>query len=80
MSGSDTHKPTNVAPSQAPVRFAAVQKIQIGTIERSAPRVMIAPEGIEGDAWGHDLIVGYGFFRDYVVTFDYPGKRIHFTR
>lgn len=65
--------------TQASVRYAAVQKIQIGTIERNTPRVMIAPDGIEGSAWGHDLIVGYGFFRDYVVTFDYPGRRIHFT-
>ncbi len=65
--------------TQAAVRFAAVQKIRIGTIERTSPRVLVAPEGIEGGDWGHDLIIGYGFFRDYVVTFDYPGRRIHFT-
>lgn len=65
--------------TQAAVRFASVQKIRVGTIERTAPRVLVAPVGIEGGAWGHDLIIGYGFFREYVVTFDYPGRRIHFT-
>ena len=65
---------------QARVHFAAVKSVEIGTIERTAPKVLIAPDGIEGGAWGHDLIVGYGLFRDFVVTFDYPGKRIHLTR
>lgn len=45
-----------------------------------SPRVMLAPPQLEGDNWGHDLIIGYGFLRNYVVTFDYPGRRVTFTR
>ena len=41
---------------------------------------MLAPPQLEGDDWGHDLIIGYGFMRNYVVTFDYPGRRIRFAR
>jgi len=70
----------NDRPAQATVRFARVGRIEVAGIIRDAPRVLIAPAALPGADWNHDLIVGYGFFRDLVVTFDYPGRRIHFTR
>jgi hypothetical protein len=41
---------------------------------------MMAPSQLEGGDWGHDLNIGYGFMRKYVVTFDYPSKLITFER
>jgi hypothetical protein len=41
---------------------------------------MIAPSQLEGGDWGHDLNIGYGFMRSYVVTFDYPNKLITVER
>jgi hypothetical protein len=41
---------------------------------------MIAPPQMAGDGWGHDLVIGYGFLRHYVVTFDYPGRVITLER
>jgi hypothetical protein len=37
---------------------------------------MIAPPLMGGADWGHDLVIGYGFMRNYVVTFDYPGRQV----
>ena len=65
---------------QQRVQFAQVGRIAVGSIEVDSPRVMIAPSQLEGEDWGHDLIIGYGFMRNYVVTFDYPGRRVTFTR
>jgi len=67
-------------PVRAALRFARVGRIAVGVITRESPRVLIAPTELTGAEWNHDLIVGYGFFRDLVVTFDYPGRLIHFTR
>ena len=66
--------------TQAKVQFARVGRIALGSFSVESPRVMIAPSGLEGDDWGHDLNIGYGFMRDYVVTFDYPGGTITFER
>ncbi|HZM16648.1 MAG TPA: retropepsin-like aspartic protease [Candidatus Krumholzibacteria bacterium] len=63
---------------QQRVQFAQVGRITVGSFEVKSPRVMLAPPQLEGDDWGHDLIIGYGFMRNYVVTFDYPGRRVVF--
>ena len=65
---------------QQKVQFVRVGRIALGPFAVDAPRVMMAPSGLEGDDWGHDLNIGYGFMRNYVVTFDYPGKLITFER
>jgi predicted aspartyl protease len=65
---------------QRPVQFARVARVAVGTLVVDSPRVMLAPPQLEGDDWGHDLIIGYGFMRHYVVTFDYPGRRVTFMR
>ena len=65
---------------QQQVQFVRVGRIALGSLAVDAPRVMLAPSGLEGDDWGHDLNIGYGFMRNYVVTFDYPGKLITFER
>ena len=65
---------------QQRVQFARVGRIALGPLVVDAPRVMIAPQQLEGDDWGHDLNIGYGFMRHYVVTFDYPNKLITFER
>ena len=67
-------------PAVAPLRFARVGSVRVGTIDRTSPRVLIAPSQIPGGEWNHDLVIGYGFLRDFVVTFDYPGRRIHLTQ
>jgi len=66
--------------TQARVQFARVDKVAVGPLVVDAPRVMIAPAQLEGGDWGHDLNIGYGFMRSYVVTFDYPGRTITFER
>ena len=63
---------------QQRVQFARVGRIDVGSFEVKSPRVMLAPPQLEGDDWGHDLIIGYGFMRNYVVTFDYPQRRVTF--
>jgi hypothetical protein len=62
------------------VQFARVGRIALGSFVVDSPRVMIAPSMLEGGDWGHDLNIGYGFMRRYVVTFDYPGRVITFER
>jgi hypothetical protein len=66
--------------TQAPIRFALVGRISLGTIVVESPRVIMAPPQLEGGAWGHELIVGSGFMQHYVVTFDYPRRRVTFER
>jgi aspartyl protease len=62
------------------VRFARVGRVSMGSFGRDSARVMLAPPLMAGDDWGHDLIIGYGFMRHYVVTFDYPGRLVTFER
>lgn len=62
------------------VRFTRVGRVTIGPFAVDSPRVMIAPPQMAGDGWGHDLVIGYGFLRHYVVTFDYPGRLITLER
>ena len=62
------------------MQFARVGRIALGSFVVESPRVMIAPSQLEGGDWGHDLNIGYGFMRNYVVTFDYPNKLITFER
>jgi hypothetical protein len=62
------------------VQFARVDRIALGPFVVESPRVMVAPPQLEGSDWGHDLNIGYGFMRGYLVTFDYPGKVITFER
>ena len=64
---------------QQRVQFARVGRVSVGSFVANSPRVMLAPPQLEGDDWGHDLIIGYGFMRHYVVTFDYLGRRVTFT-
>ncbi len=63
-------------PAEAPLRFARARSISVGSITRTSPLVVVAPGQLTGANWGHDLIIGYGFHRDFVETFDYPGRRI----
>lgn len=65
---------------QAPLRFAKVGRISIGAIAVDSPRVVVAPDQLEGGDWGHDLIIGTGFLRDYVVTFDYVARSVTLER
>jgi hypothetical protein len=67
---------SNGQATQQKVQFARVDRISLGSFVVESPRVMVAPSQIEGDDWGHDLNIGYGFMRHYVVTFDYPGRKI----
>lgn len=62
------------------VDFTRVGRIALGPFGVDSARVMLAPSQLEGDGWGHDLIIGYGFMRHYIVTFDYPGRRVIFER
>jgi hypothetical protein len=65
---------------QQRVQFARVGRVAVGAFGVDSARVMLAPPQLKGDDWGHDLIIGYGFMRNYVVTFDYPGRRVTFAR
>jgi predicted aspartyl protease len=71
---------SNGQATQQKVQFARVDRIALGPFVVESPRVMVAPSQIEGSDWGHDLNIGYGFMRHYVVTFDYPGKVITFEK
>jgi predicted aspartyl protease len=71
---------SNGQATQQKVQFARVDRIAVGPFVVESPRVMVAPSQLEGDDWGHDLNIGYGFMRHYVVTFDYPGKVITLER
>ncbi len=62
------------------VRFALLAKVRLGQIVADTPRVLLAPPELTGASWGHDLVIGYGFMRHYVVTFDYPGRSITLQR
>jgi hypothetical protein len=64
---------------QQRVQFTRVGRVSVGTFAVDSPRVMLAPSQLAGDDWGHDVIVGYGFLRHYVVTFDYVGRRVVFS-
>ena len=55
---------------QQRVQFARVERIAVGGFAVDSARVMLAPTQLEGDDWGHDLIIGHGFMRHYIVTFD----------
>jgi hypothetical protein len=59
---------------QQPVRFTRFGRVSIGPLAVDSARVLIAPPQMPGGEWGHDLVIGYGFMRRYVVTFDYPGR------
>lgn len=65
---------------RAPLRFARLASVRIGRFVVDTPRVILAPPGLSGDNWGHDVVIGYGFLRDYVVTFDYPARTITLER
>ena len=65
---------------RANIRFARLAKVRLGQIVVDTPRVLLAPPGLTGASWGHDLVIGYGFMRHYVVTFDYPGRSITLQR
>lgn len=71
---------SNGQATQQIVQFARVGRIALGSFVVESPKVMIAPAQLEGGDWGHDLNIGYGFMRSYVVTFDYPNKLITFER
>ena len=62
------------------VQFTRVGRVALGPFAVDSARVMIAPSLLGGDDWGHDLIIGYGFMRHYIVTFDYPGRIVTFER
>lgn len=66
--------------TQAPLRFARVGEISLGPIVVDSPRVVIAPDQLEGADWGHDLVIGTGFMRDYIVTFDYVARLVTLER
>jgi hypothetical protein len=63
-----------------PAHFARLRRVAIGPFVVDSPRVLLAPRQMAGAGWGHDLVIGYGFLRDYVVTFDYPGRLITLVR
>jgi hypothetical protein len=65
---------------QQRAHFAQVGRISVGGFAVDTPRVLLAPPQLAGDDWGHDVVIGYGFFKDYVVTFDYPGRRVVLER
>ena len=60
--------------------FASVRQVAVGPFTVDSPRVLIAPRQMAGEDWGHDLVIGCGFLRHYVVTFDYPGKLVTLER
>lgn len=62
------------------VHFTRVRRVALGPFTVDSPRVMIAPPQMAGDDWGHDLVIGYGFLRHYIVTFDYPDKLVTLER
>lgn len=62
------------------VQFTRVGRIALGAFAVDSPRVMLAPSQLAGDDWRHDLVIGYGFMRNYVVTFDYPARRVILAR
>lgn len=62
------------------VQFTRVGQVSLGPFAVDSARVMLAPPLLSGDDWGHDLIIGYGFMRHYVVTFDYPGRVVTLER
>ena len=66
--------------TRAPLRFARVGRISLGTIAVDSPRVVLAPAQLEGGDWGHELIIGSGLMQRYVVTFDYLSRRVTFDR
>src|SRR5262245_53563410 len=65
---------------QARVHFARVGRVRVGPFAVDSPAVMMAPAQMGGGDWGHDLVIGYGFMRNYVVTFDYPGRMVTLER
>jgi hypothetical protein len=62
------------------VQFTRVGRVALGSFGVDSARVMLAPPLMTGEDWGHDLNVGYGFMKDYVVTFDYPGRVVTFEK
>jgi len=62
------------------VKFTSAGRIALGPFVVNFPRMMIAPPQLEGDDWGHDLNIGYGFMRSCIVTFDYPGQLVTFEK
>ena len=64
------------SPKRAPLRMARVTSVRVGRFVVDTPRVILAPPQLSGGNWGHDVVIGYGFLRNYVVTFDYPGRSV----
>ena len=64
--------------TQSPLRTARVGRISLGAIVVDSPRVILAPPQIEGNDWGHELIIGSGLMQRYVVTFDFVNRRVTF--
>lgn len=62
------------------VHFTSVRRLTLGPFTVDSPRLMIAPPQMAGADWEHDLVIGYGFLRHYIVTFDYPGKLVTLER
>jgi len=71
---------SNDTVARQPIRFTRVGRISLGMFTVDSPRVIMAPPQLSGQGWGHDLIIGYGFMRHYVVTFDYPNRLVTFER
>ena len=65
---------------QAPLQVARIERISLGAIAVDSPRVVLAPDQLEGGDWGHDLIIGTGFLRNYLITFDYVARSVTLER
>jgi predicted aspartyl protease len=62
------------------IREGKVGSIQVGTISVASPTVMFMPKGAGYDNSAWDINIGNGFFKDYVVTFDYKNKVVRVER
>jgi predicted aspartyl protease len=61
-------------------KTGTLKSVRIGTLSVDSPPVSFWPEGTGHDKTKYQVSIGNGFFRDYLVTFDFRAKIVVFER
>ena len=61
-------------------KMGALKSVRIGRLAIDSPSVSFWPSGAGHDKKKYQVVIGNGFFKDYLLTFDFRGKIVVFER
>lgn len=61
-------------------KMGALKSVRIGRLAIDSPSVSFWPPGAGHDKKKYQVVIGNGFFKDYLLTFDFRGKIVVFER